>query len=78
MLRQIIEIPIGRYQRQLMMDAELRQQCIDSPNLHSTLPAKVAESRGRNMIIPTRIKKRKCGETIHDLLLRPCAGKSLQ
>ena len=48
------------------MDAQLRQQRIDGPNLNALAPATVAEAGGFDMIAPGGRDQRKWREALHD------------
>lgn len=72
------KVIVSRQQRQVMADAELRQQSIDSPDLHACAAAQVAQLRGVDMILPVRAEERQCGKSFDNGLARAWAGKTLQ
>lgn len=50
----MLEIVVGRKQREPMMDAKLRQQGIDRSDLYPGAPTTVSQLRGSYVIVPIR------------------------
>lgn len=55
MLRGVCEILIGAQQNKFMRDAKLRNESIDSANLHTRSTAYVSEACRSNMVFAVRL-----------------------
>jgi hypothetical protein len=58
------EVAVGREQRQIMADAQLGQQSIDSADLYPTPPAIVPQLGGPDMIVAIGTQEWKRGKSI--------------
>lgn len=72
------ENTVRREQRQLVTHAQLRQQHVDSADLHTALPTNGAKLRCRNVILPIGNDQRKRRESLDDLLVRLRTGEALE
>lgn len=78
MPRSQVEVPVDREHGQVMVDTELREQGVDSAQLHAGASASVAKRCSLDMIVPIRYKKGKGRKAIDDVLPRPRTGKALK
>jgi len=58
------EVAVGCQQRQIMADAQLGQQGIDSPDLYPPSAAIIPQFGGPDMIVAIGTQKRKRGKSI--------------
>ena len=72
------EILVGGQHRQLMTDAELREQRVDRADLHAGATAAVAQFRRVDVILPVRAEERKNREPVDDIAARAGSRKTLQ
>lgn len=72
------EIVVGRQQRKLVANAELRKNGVDRANLQTGPTTAISQFRGIDVILPVRGQKRQGCEPVDDVFTRPRAGESLQ
>ena len=78
MCRGQYEIVVGRQERKLVADAELREHGVDRADLQAGPATTISQVRGIDVILPVRGQKRQGGEPVDDVFARPRAGESLQ
>jgi hypothetical protein len=71
------EIPVGRQERQVVPDAELREKGIDSASLHTGATATIAQFRGIDVILLVGGEERQRLEPVDDVFARTGPGKPL-
>jgi hypothetical protein len=74
----IAKVPIGRQHREVVAEAELRQQRVDRADLNAAASAFVSQSGCVHMVEPVRNEQRQLSEPIEDLLAIPRSGEALQ
>jgi hypothetical protein len=72
MLGGMCEIFIGRQQCHIMPNTKLRKQGINGTELDSCAATSVAQGSRVDVVIPIRLKKWQCSETLDNLCL--CRG----
>ena len=72
------EVVIGRQQRQLVTNAELRNQGVNRANLQARATTAISQFRGIDVILSVRGQKRQRHEPVNDIFTRPRTGESLQ
>jgi hypothetical protein len=73
-----LKIPIARQHQQPMADTQLRQERIDSANLHTMTTARIAKRRRFDVIGSIGHEEGKCGEPIQKLLTCLRSREALQ
>jgi len=73
-----LKIPIARQHQQPMADKQLRQERIDSANLHTMTTARIAKRRRFDVIGSIGHEEGKCGEPIQKLLTCLRSREALQ
>ena len=68
--RSELEIVVGAQQRQIVSNAQLRQQRVDRADLNTCSAASVAQLGGCYMVFAIRLQQRKRCEALDDLLAR--------
>lgn len=66
MLREMQKVLVRREKRQVVANAELPQQSVDSAELHTSFTAGVAEIGRPNVIFTIGYQQRKRSKAIHD------------
>ena len=74
----VVEVSIGGEQHQVVMEAEMREQGVDGPELDAVTPAGVAEIGGRDMVIAVRHDHRQRREVRHDSVTGLGAAEALE
>lgn len=72
------EILIGCQHCQVIAQAELRQQRVDRPDLHTFAAALIAQFRRMNVVVAIRHDQRQGGKPLDDLVPALGAGETLQ
>jgi hypothetical protein len=72
------EVLVCAQERQLVPNAQLRQQRVDGADLHTRSSASVAQHSGGNVILAIGLKQRKRGKTLDDLSLSLRPRESLK
>ena len=72
------EIVVGRQERKLVADAELREHGVDRADLQTGPATAISQFRGIDVILPVRRQKRQGCEPVDDVFTRPRARESLQ
>ena len=74
----VSEVFVGAQQGELVADAQLGQQSIDSPCLDTAFATEISQRRRCDVILTVRHEERKSRKTIHDLVARPGPRESLK
>jgi hypothetical protein len=74
----VSEILVGREQCQIVSDAQLGQQSIDSADLYASPAAIIPQLGGPDMIVAIGTQERKRGESIEYSVPRPWSREALQ
>lgn len=78
MARDVAEIAVRRQHREIMAQAELRQERVDGADLRARPTTAIAQLGGLNMVPSVRRDKRQGREPIENLRSRLGSGESLQ
>ena len=74
----IAKVFVGRQHRQVVAETELRQQRVDSADLHAAAPALVSEFGRVNMVAAVGNQQRQSGEPVEYLRPASRSGEALQ
>lgn len=66
----VCEVFIRGEESQMVANAQLGEQCVNSADLNAGLAARIANSCRANVIVPVGLQQRQGGEAFDDLRLR--------
>lgn len=76
--RHVLEVPVGAEHREVVAQAELCQENVDGPDLHSVPSAGRAQVRRGDVVVPVRHEERQRRKPFQDRLARLRSPEALQ